>query len=95
MKCLIVLLFAVCFASSAQCPTCNREWQKKKYPWPYETEWQYVCVPSGRSDDAQVTVTGREIKVWSRGGDYGEYQTVEQAKKKGESVVRWRRLTCP
>jgi hypothetical protein len=84
-----ILLTVVC------CPPCNRDWRKKRNPDPWDVEWQYVCVPTGRSDDAQVTISRGEIKVWSRGADYGEFQTVEQAKTQAEKVVVMRKLNCP
>jgi len=78
------------------CPTCNRNWIEKKNPEPYKVEWQYVCVPSGRTDDAQVTEDDHgTIHTWSRGADFGEYQTIEQAKQVGEKTVVNRKLDCP
>lgn len=82
---------------SMSCPTCERDWREKKSPSPWKHEWDYVCVPTGRSDDAQVTIGPDDsvYKVWSRGGGYGEFETFAQAKAQGEKVVKLRKLDCP
>jgi hypothetical protein len=81
------------------CPTCNRDWRllnENKADKGLGREWDYVCVPTGRADDAQVTKRSDEdhYSVWSRGGGYGEFETLEQAKSQGEKIVKIRKLDC-
>ena len=90
MKIALIFLLA-----TMTCPTCNRDWRKKdNKPDLWDSEWDYVCVPTGRLDDAQVTLYKSTYEVWSRGGKYGEYATLEQAKKQGETIVVQRKLDC-
>lgn len=77
------------------CPTCNREWREKKHPDPWDKAWDYVCVPTGRMDDAQVTLDKEAFKVWARGVGYGEFGTLQQAKAQGEKIVKQQEFTCP
>lgn len=91
-KILIVLLFMF----QNNCATCHRAWKVKHNPDPWVLEVDYVCVTTGRTDDAQVTKgAGGEYSVWSRGAGFGEFETLDQAKKQGEKIVVERNYTCP
>lgn len=90
-------LIAALLLTTMTCPTCNREWRKRRINTSLGDEWDYVCVPTGRLDDAQVTFRKEDgvYLVWSHGGNYGEFETLQQAKEQGERVVISRKLVCP
>ena len=90
----LVLVINGCSVDTAKvCATCNRDWQQSEDPG-LGPEWHWVCVPTGRMDDGEVSHWNAPYSVWSRGGEYGDFPTLEQAKKQAEKIVVERNLIC-
>lgn len=68
-----------------------RVWKKASNSYPYKEQWNLVCPATGRLDGAQIVVTTQDSwKLFSQGGDYGEYESKEEAIRAAETLVKER-----
>lgn len=69
-------------------------------------EWDWVCIATGRVDDAQVMRDDRSVAeggvgangpytLYLHGGGYGDYRTLQGAKRNGERLFKMLGWTCP
>lgn len=77
------------------------EWKADDQPSAsWSVRWHYVCKKSGRMDDATVWEPSKDnrtasyYRLWVRGSDFGEYASLEQAKKAGEKQIVRQGLKC-
>lgn len=78
-----------------QAINAKRKWIVKADPSPFLKEEDWVCLSTGRIDDAQIVLGSSKVwTVYSHGANYGEFIDKGSALKQAERIATSKHLEC-